>query len=223
MTSSPEPRAGLPANTTNPYRPATESRRRRRSSCFVMSARVPWEREVMTTSAPSLRNRPAAADPSPPAPPTSRMRRPSSGNFFDLHRHRLLRGDRGQCDVAKCDDVEKHGEHFAVPEVVLEESFGEDADDYRDGSVKYEARLRWEIAPPQAEHEIPEHFSDHPEQRKQSRNAPLHRVLQINVVEVAVPAFGQMFLVDIRGNIALKQRACRLAGRRFHLLGSDAE
>src|SRR5258706_9023485 len=113
MASSAGPRAGFPANTTNPYSFGTPSSSHLRSSGLVISARNPRCRELITTCAPSASKNAAVAEPRPPAPPDSRISSPLMGNVRRLPRH-----------VAETDHRQKQREHLAVAQVVFQEAFG---------------------------------------------------------------------------------------------------
>ena len=57
--------------------------------------------------------------------------------------------------------------------------------------------------PRRAVRKVPQHFPDHPHHRQQRGNPALSRILNIDVVQMPVPAFGQRPR-DIGGNVLVK-------------------
>src|SRR5579871_309769 len=125
-----------------------ESSRRFRSSAWVISARTPCSRELITTRAPSVSSNAAVADPSPPAPPASKISKHASEDFSGGMLP-LLGGY-----IPECDHREKQHQHFAVAQVVLQQTFGQNRQNDGDGAMQHEAGIGGSYTPPQRCSEI---------------------------------------------------------------------
>src|SRR5260370_31158655 len=112
----------------------------------------------MTTRAPSDSSNRAAADPSPPAPPTSSISRPSMDDF-SARNFRSLLGD-----VSESDRTEKQRHHFRVAQVVLQKSFRENLQNHGDRAVQHKPRFLIRPLSPQRLGEVPQNLPNHPHQ-----------------------------------------------------------
>src|SRR5260370_8241355 len=106
----------------------------------------------MTTRAPSDSSNRAAADPSPPAPPTSSISRPSMDDF-SARNFRSLLGD-----VSEADRSEKQRQHFRVAQVVLQKSFRQNRQNHGDRAVQHEPPFRIRRLSPHPPPEVPHHL-----------------------------------------------------------------
>ncbi len=98
----------------------------------------------------------------------------------------------GQGLIGTGDHYQEHGEDFRIAKVILEETFGESGED--DGYAAVEQIAGVGAAGRQnakATPEIVQHLAEHPHQNQHYGDTALGGILQINIVEMTIPAFGK--------------------------------
>src|SRR5690348_16238912 len=118
------------------------------------------------TRAPSPISKSATADPIPPAPPAKTTSLP-----FRVSGMRDVLIKR---NVSARHDHKKHGQDFAVPEVVFDDSLDERGHDHGNSTVQQESAIiatRRQGA--KAAPEVEQNFADQPQKNEQHGYAPL--------------------------------------------------
>src|SRR5581483_7097012 len=152
-----------------------------------LAARSRLPRNPRIKRAPSARSREAKAVPSPPVPPASTISLPrrESGNRGALSGGKFFRNEFGlEREVAACYHDQKHGQHFAVAEIVLEESCRQSRQKDGDAGMQQESAViaagRQGAEPAQ---EVPADFEEHPHQHEHRGDSTLGGELKIDVVQ----------------------------------------
>src|SRR5579875_3610113 len=110
-----------------------------------------------------------------------------------MARSRSVEGKIGlQGEISAGEDNEEHGQDFAIAEIVVDQAFGKGGEDYGDGAIEEEAAVAAAGRKlGQAAVEIEDGAGDEPHHDEHGGDAAFGGVLQIDVMEVAVPAIGQ--------------------------------
>src|SRR5205823_404686 len=110
---------------------------------------------------------------------------------------------------------QEHREHFAIAEVELDHALRHGGENHRDTSmqqVSLVARSGWK--PAKTSPEIKDDLHQHPHEHEHGGNAALGGVVQIDVVQMPVPAGGQG-TGHVGRNVVVELQ--------FHFLGTEAE
>src|SRR6266852_1503813 len=199
-------RAGSPAKITSPYNSPAASSSVLRSSGRLISAwtkrpsfsnsraRASFARYPIMSLAPVAASSSVEAEPTPPDPPTRINSLPSSesDNRRLLLRRHIPAGSHHQ----------KHRQDFAIAEIVFKKTRDHQGQGSRDCSMQNESPIA--SARREALHGFPkvgEHHQEHPHDHEHRRYAALRCVLQVEVVQVPVPAARQ-WIRRIRRNVA---------------------